>query len=417
MLAAQGIAIATGSALSVLLARFLQPQGYGLYLLVLTISQTVATPILAGLPALVTREVAIYRAKSDWARLRGMLRWSLNVVAITSAAMALLAAAYLLVTGVPTNFKAVYLLALPMTACLIAMQLASALIKGHERPFWGNLPDGTIRPILLLLLAGVAAATGVLTPAIAMAAHILAAGFAAAWAFHYWRRHLDHLSREGAQAKIIENRTWFLSLLPLSLLTTGSLLSNRLDVLMLGALATKADVALYGIAMQLAGLAALPQAVTLAIAGPRFARQWAQGSLEELKSLVRWVKLWNFVGATAVASVIATLGQPVVTLLTGTAYEDSAKYATLLCLPVMFGAIMGPAALLLVMSSNERVSARLVWCMAVVNAGFNAVLIPLLGILGAVLSGFASEFFWQVSSVVVARRMLRVNTLWPGERL
>jgi O-antigen/teichoic acid export membrane protein len=418
MVLTQGISIGTGAALSVLLARWLGPDKYGRYLFALAIAQTLAIPMLAGLPTLVTRQIAIYRAKQDWARLRGVLRWSLNVLSVTGGLITLAAIAYVLFFGGGTEIRRAYLLALPMTVCLVAMRLASAVIQGYERPFWGNLPDTAIRPVLLLIFAAGAAITGLLTPAVAMGGHIVATVLAAAWAFLYWRRHLATYPAEAPGcAPLIENRVWLLSLLPLSLLTTGSLINTRLDVLMLGFLAEKSQVALYGVAMQLAGLAALSRTIVLTIAGPRFARLWAEGSLDELRSLIRSTKLFNLLGAAAVALAIATIGEPVITLLTGSAYHESARYAALLCVPIISEAVMGPSALLLVMSGNERVSARLVWCMAAINGALNAVLIPRMGIMGAIITTFVCEFFWQASSLLAARWLLGVNTLWPTEEL
>lgn len=415
MAVTQGISISTGAALSVLLARYLGPDKYGRYLFALTIAQTLAIPMLAGLPTLVTRQIAVYRARHDWARLRGVLRWSLNVLAVTGGVISLAAIAYVLFFGGGTDLKRVYLLSLPMTLALVAMRLASAVIQGYERPFWGNLPDSAVRPVLLLVFILAAMVAGLLTPQLAMGAHIAATLIAATWAFLYWRRHLAaNTGDDRNAAPLIESRAWLVSLLPLSLLTTGSLINTRLDVLMLGFLAEKSHVALYGVAMQLAGLAALTRTVILAIAGPRFARLWAQGSLDELRSLIHSTKLFNLLGAAAVSLAIAVVGEPIITLLTGAAYHESARYAALLCVPIISEAVMGPSALLLVMSGNERVSARLVWCMAAINASLNAVLIPRMGIMGAIITTFVCEFFWQATSVIAARSILGVNTLWPG---
>lgn len=414
MVVSQAVAIATGAALSVLLARWLGPEGYGLYLLVLAIAQTLATPILAGLPTLVTRQIAICRAVNDWASLRGIIRWSVNVAVSTSALIMLAVATYLVLRG---GADTAYLLALPLVVGLVAMRLASAVIQGFERPFWGNLPDTAIRPVLLLLLVTFAALLGLLSPSLAVGAHIAAAMLAAAWAILYCRRHLVlSLPEQRSSLPRMETRKWLLSLLPLSLLTTASIINSRLDVLMLGFLAHKSDVALYGIALQFAGLATLTRTITFAIAGPKFARFYAEDEPRKLKSLVQYTKLFNLVGALLVAIAIATAGERVIVLLTGSVYKDAAWFATLLCVPILVEAVMGPSALLLVMSGNERVSARLAWCMVLINAILNVFLIPRLGVTGAIVSTTVSEFFWHVSSVFAARRLVGINTLWLGNR-
>ena len=134
------------------MARSLSPDGYGHYLYALTIAQILAMPVLAGLPTLVTRQIAIYRAHKNWAQLRGIIRWGLGFIAITSGAIALGGLGFLAFWKLPSEGAQVYLLALPLVVVLGLMRLSAAVIQGYEHPFWGTLPDSTLRPVILLAL-------------------------------------------------------------------------------------------------------------------------------------------------------------------------------------------------------------------------------------------------------------------------
>ena len=67
-------------ATAILLARTLGPEGYGIYAFAYALATLIAIPAQMGLPTLVVREVARYQLKEEWGYLKGILRFSNQVV-------------------------------------------------------------------------------------------------------------------------------------------------------------------------------------------------------------------------------------------------------------------------------------------------------------------------------------------------
>ena len=182
MIFIRGLSIFIGVSLSVLLARWLAPDGYGAYLFTVTIAQFLAMPILAGLPTLVVREVAFAQAKGDAARRAGIIRWSAGFVLLTFVAVAACAAIVFILLDKSQDTASIQFLALPLVLALACLRLASAVVQGHEHPVAGSLGDGLIRPALLLSLVLIFAFSGLLSPATALWLHVVSAAMLAGFA-------------------------------------------------------------------------------------------------------------------------------------------------------------------------------------------------------------------------------------------
>ncbi|MEO1406163.1 MAG: oligosaccharide flippase family protein, partial [Pseudomonadota bacterium] len=254
MAMARGINILSGFLLAVVLARVLGANGYGTYLFALAIAQMLAMPSMMGLPALLMRQIAIYASEERYELINGIVRWGLKLVLIATFVVSLGFGAFVLsksiTSGRPTSLE-LYVWIVPFVLATGLMSWASAILHGFQRPFWASLPDGTIRPLLLLGAVAAFASLGQLTPISAMGLHVAATTMAFVWAAIMVWRYCDlggevHL---GARADS-DQRAWFSSLWPLFLTVAAATINSKLDLVMLGALRPSGDVALYGLAVQ-----------------------------------------------------------------------------------------------------------------------------------------------------------------------
>ena len=74
----RGAGSAASFLLGVQLARFLMPEGFGLYAIVIAFAQMMCVVAQAGLPTLAVREIAIGIQSRDWSLIRGMVSTGLN---------------------------------------------------------------------------------------------------------------------------------------------------------------------------------------------------------------------------------------------------------------------------------------------------------------------------------------------------
>lgn len=417
MLVTRGLSVLIGMVFVVLMARWLGSEGYGRYFFTITLANFLALPILAGLPTLMVREIAQARSKQDSALIAGILRWSVWFVLISSLTVGIIGGMIFALPLGSGDLLPIYSLALPLIVALGVMHLASAYLQGQEQPVLGNLPDGLIRPGLLLLLAACMALIGRLTAEIAIIAHILAAVLAAIWAILAGRR----IRRSSENALPFANpryetRAWLAGLLPLSLITGAALLNNRLDVMMLGWLADISEVGRYGIALQIAGLAAIGPTIINSIIQPRAARLYGQKDLSTLQHEVTHAARLALGLALLASVVLAILSKPVILNFIGEDFSGAIPALLILASGRVLLSTMGPVGNILNMTGNERTTAWLTVAFSLVNAILNAFLIPLYGALGAAWATMVSLFALHITMLWYAHRLVGVDTTAFGWR-
>lgn len=417
MLVTRVLSIVIGIVLSVLLARWLAPEGYGNYLFTLTIAQFLAIPMLAGLPTLVVREMAIARGNNDSNGQAGILRWSAGFVLLTFLPVAALAVTFLLLRQQGDDALPVYYMALPLVMALAFLQLGSSIVQGYEHPFAGSLGDGLIRPTLLLGLVSTVAMSGFLTPVMALWFHIAAATIAAIFAFGYWFLACRERQRVQRSLPRYETRKWLASLLPLSLITGASVINSRLDILMLGILSVAEDVAGYGIALQLSGLVLMGQTTVNAIVAPKIARLYRQADYNGLHRIITLAARLSTAIALAVFGFIFLLGAQIIEGLLGVEYATAWLIALILCGGNLVSSAMGPIATVMTMTGNERTMARLVWLSALANAVLNLFLVPMYGAAGAAVATVTAQLIRQIFMIFWSAAHLRIYTTVLGRPL
>ncbi len=410
LLAMRSLSILIGVTLSVLLARWLAPQGYGDYLFTLTIAQFLAMPILAGLPTLVVREVAVARESGDAEGLAGILRWGTGFIVAIFVIVAGVATAFLLLREGGTGSLSIHFLALPLVLALAILKMGSAIVQGYEHPFAGHLGDGLIRPALLLGLISLVAITGLISAEAALWLHVSAAAAAAGFTFGYWRIVCVERATSPRPSARYETRKWLGSLLPLSLVTAAGMVNSRLDILMLGILSATEDVARYGIAVQLAGLVVMGQTIVNAIVGPKIARLYRQANHTELHRMIAQAARLSTAVALAVFLATLLLGAQVIEILLGHDYAGAWHIALILCGGNLVSSAMGPVAKVMTMTGNERSMARLVWLSALANAALNLFLVPIYGAAGAAIATVAAQLLRQAYMVYWSAKRLRLHT-------
>ena len=391
----RGVTIVTGAGLSVTLARWLGPAGYGRYVYALTMAQFLTMPVLAGLPTLLIRQISIYKSNGGWSEISGLIRWTFGLVSATALTLLIFASVWLRYISV--NSDPIYFFALPLVVILSIGQILGAIIQGHERPLSGSMLDGIIRPTLLFALVLLAAAMGNLTPEVAIELNLFAASLAVCWGIWFWRRYCRTIDcRPIAERPVYDARAWFGSLLPLSVVTVATVINSRLDVFLLGILSNSASVAVYGLASQMGGLILMGQTIANTIVAPRIAREYALRHVSEVESLARYAAVLSSVVAGAGFSILLVFGNWIVSGIVGESYEGTAGVALILAAGFVFNAATGPVAVLLSMTGNERLIVRAVAIAALLNTLLNLTLVPSFGATGAALATAAATVATQI---------------------
>ena len=263
---------------SVLLARMLRANGYGIYAYAWAWISFLSIPAVLGLDRLLVREIAVYRHQSAWGLLRGLLHWANSIVLYVSTGLALLAGciAWALAGHTDSQMLRAFLVALPALPLTTLTRLRQAAMQGFHHIVAGQLPEALVQPAFfitliigayLLLGAGLTASWVVgMSVAATAASFLIGAGLL--------RKILRQSVAESPRA--YQTRVWVRSLWPLLVISGVSIVNAQVSILLLGALKGAEMAGVYVVAARGAELIAFAfTAVNLALA-PMIANLWAK---------------------------------------------------------------------------------------------------------------------------------------------
>lgn len=379
---------ALGFATTIVLARALGPDSFGVYAFALAVVMVGGLPAKAGVPQLVTRETAKGQASGDWATVKAVWRWSSWVVLVASAGILLCAVAGALLF--PDYFRSeagitliIGLFMIPLMG--LALVRASSL-RGLGHTVQGQLPELAIKPVvfLALLLAALLYEGDVMSATSAMALNIAATVTAFIFGAMLLRRARPGEIRQAQPA--YESRAWLATIIPMASINAMHLINTQADILLIGVFMDSADVGHYKVAAQVSLVVAFGLQATKMVVEPHFARLFHQGELEKLQRLARGASRLNVAIALAVLVPMLLLGSDFLRIAFGTVFAGALLPMLILSAGRLVGASVGSSGHLLNMAGYQREYARFWIIAAVLNVVLNLILIPFFGTAGAALS-------------------------------
>ena len=398
---------------TVLLARLLEPAGYGVYAYVYAWINVLSVLTQFGLPTLVVRETARGMAQDRPDLVQGIWRWAGRITGLLSLALAGVGAvlAWVLRSSFGGERLSTFAWAILLVPLVALGNLRGAALRGLQRVVAGQMPEFLIRPgLLVLLLGGAAWLLGrSLSAAEAMALSVAAA--ALAFGFGAWMLWRVAPSSVRAARPQYESRAWWLSAFPLAFVDGISLINNQAAIIILGFFVSDAEIGVYRVAAQVSTLASFGlDAVNLVVA-PRFAELYEKGDLAKLQRLVtisaRVILAMNM-GFTLG---YVLLGRLFLRLVFGPAYLGAYIPLLILLVGQAVNSAAGSVGMLLNMTRHERDTAKGLAVSAILNVVLNLLLVPLLGIIGAAIATAVSLITWKVLLWQVVRWRLGINSL------
>ncbi len=185
---------------------------------------------------------------------------------------------------------------------------------------------------------------------------------------------------------------------------------KRSDIVMVAALASPAEAALYTAASRFIVLGQLfVQSVQQALS-PQMSSLFARGEQRAANAVFQAATRWSMIAAWPLYLVTAGFA-PALMALFGEGYASASDVVVILSLTMLLATACGPVDSVLLMAGRSWLSLRNSTVALAVNVGLNLVLIPPLGIRGAAIA-------WAVA--IVVRNLLplfqvrRHLDMWPG---
>ena len=399
--------------ITVLLARQLGAEGYGIYAFATAVMLLVSIPVQAGLPELVVRETAKGVALGELGKVLGVWRWSGSIALLFSLALVLLVIPilFLLQGNLSVQLFWSLLFAVILASLMALCNLVGSAVRGLNRVIAGLTPELLIRPgILFFTLAGLAHLTGMqLTPAIAMAVHVSAALLALLFAVWFLLRIMPATVR-GSHADI-HGKLWLRSIFPLAIIGAMQAVNLRTDVFIMGLFWPSDQVGIYHVALQVATFSSFGlQAVNMSLS-PRFAELFAKKDILGLQWLVSVSAKAVFLFCSFIVVIFTLFGVTLLELFFGQEFVLSYVPLLLLFGGQLVSSAVGSVGFLLIMTGNERVVAKAFTVGALTNIALNVLLIPRFGTVGAAVATSASVATWSILLWSAAKTTLGIDSI------
>ena len=409
---------------SLLLAHFLSTDQLGSYNFAMAWLTLLIVPTLFGLDRLLIREFAKLRANQDWARMRGLLRWSLRLTFGLAIVMMVVAAAiaWLLyeTTGRPALLKSdqadlaipalqTLLIALTLLPLWALMLLHQSVLHGLRHIITGQLPEQTIRPLFFVIFIvgtfflGTTAATPQHTVLLLLLATIFAFGFSV-----FLLNRLLPASMKTVDP-LFEGRHWFAAALPLGVGRGLSTLNLQVDALMLGTLDSATAVALFTVAFQGTRLMTMLLISLNAALGPNLARLHSIGNVHALQNtMIRSARLVT--AMTAPLCVLFIVGGKHYLRVFGPEFVAAYPPLTILAIGQLFNVMTGSVGILLNMTGHARSAMVGIAVGTGIHISLNVFLIPVWGIAGAAFAAAVSQVIVNLIQMALAVHHLGIHT-------
>ncbi len=395
-------------ALRLYLARPLGTVHYGDVALALAIINVVAHLAMVGFNHALPRLVGEYQARGDDGRLYGAVRFAVMLTCGASAALAVLGASLAWGLGHDRPQRVTtLLLAFAVVPLLAMLHLMIHVARSFQRMWLARLPYNVILPTLVLTVVVALAVTDRLTPARVIAAYGL---LAMPLILDVGRRllRLPPLARARQGRPVHEPRPWMRLALPNLLFTGCNQLVRRMDLLLVGLLASDEELGVYALAFNLMQVVMLATHAANAYISSSLASAHAMGDRDRLRREARATARLALVMSGSLALLLVIAGQPILAFF-GEAFVAGYPLLVVLLLGVVAEACFAPGMNLLQMADRERQAAAILAGLLVASTIGYIVLLPIHGAMGAAVVAAVTRLLIGYLSHRACRRNLNCS--------
>jgi len=384
--------------ISVVLARYLGAEGFGIYSFATAVILLVSIPAVIGVPELMVRETAKLQAKENWPLLAGLWHWGDKVVIIFSTLVMLVAGLVVFMFFEPaTNIKSqTILIGLLIIPLMALVSVKSACVRGMRHVVLAQLPDNIVRTtifLMLILLAHLYLKS--LNPVGVISLYIISIGIACMVS-------LLILSKvKPAGLRLVETRlyqaaVWRRTVIPLALISGLQVINSYADIIVLGIYSGNDEVGVYRSVIQLSLLVSFGLQALNQVLHPHFSRLYVLGEHQKLQKIVTVSARAILIISLPPVILFFFWGSEILAFIFGEPFFVGGVALAILAVGQLFNASMGSVGALLNMTGHERYTVRGVALAAVTNIVLNVVLIPIYGMVGAAIATGVSLALWNV---------------------
>lgn len=397
---------------TMVLARNLTTDQFGLYSLVLSIVMVSAVIAGFGLPSLVVREFAGLSATVG-AKVRSFRGFAvMSMAAMTVLVALVLYLAIVIFQAFSSELATFFGWIVALIVLMTLLNYLCAELRGFNFLYASQTPNLLARPLLMLLLVLAALGLGRLDGArTALSLYGLAALLALVLGLILLVVHRRDTGKADHDLPADRHRIWTRTAVPLMLSGGIVVVNQNIDIVFLGALSDQSEIAVYKVCAQVSGLLSVSLNVVALVANRQFARLHQKGDAVGLERLARRATLFCLLLTVPLFLVCLAFGAELLDLAFGSEYAAGAPILAVLAAAQALNASFGIVGAMLNMTGHERATLTGVFVAASVNAGLNLTLIPVMGAMGAAIALLVSTFVWNMMLYLTVCRRLRIQSM------
>ncbi|MVF13934.1 oligosaccharide flippase family protein [Ketobacter sp. MCCC 1A13808] len=384
------------------IARQIDPEGYGTYIYCMGTALLLAQVTSLGWHPLSTIKIPELRVKRNHGALAGFLFASNWVTAISALTFVIIAILVSILDIISENLRIPFIiasvLAVPMSALLMKKHQLIGFKKAALGIFFAEtlIPGMTLFYALFVGYKNFDEAIAVLSIATILCAALVI-------------RVVRQIFREwiSNEKMVTDYKGWILSGLPLFIGTSSKLIMARMDVLMLAPLSTFGETGLFGAAFRLTYLMTFPQAVLLSVVTPLMSECFSNKKNAEGIKYFYMSFLFSIITAIPCAALLIGYDVEILNFVYGEKYILAKETLALLAIAQVIGALSIPLSCLLMTAGRSNSYGVVGFIGLVLNITLNFSLIPSMAGSGAAISSILSNSTILMFQSYLAFRLIK----------
>lgn len=184
------------------------------------------------------------------------------------------------------------------------------------------------------------------------------------------------------------------------------LLINYIDIVMIEAMMSKVDVAVYKVGAELALLPSIFLTIVNTVFPPIISKLYSEGKIDEVRRMYEKLTRVLFLVSSIVIGLILVFWHPILSLY-GPEYLDGKMVLYYRAFGQLVNASVGSVWYIVIMTGHPRIRLIGVTSSAFMNVTLNYLLIPSFGIEGAAIASMVSTVFINILGFFVVKRILK----------
>lgn len=377
-------------AVSVVLARKLGAENFGLYTIVLSIMTIGSVLARLGLDSFLLRKIAYEYSLLNIGSIDAVSKQGIKIASFGSIIVIL----FLLFDDNIITFYALnndgtqlpYTMMLPIVFSFCMVGIYSELLRATDRINSSILVSSIMLPLLtiVLILLFYRLVTGIFFPIIitVLASYITYAVSVFIW--HRRTKELERLKVNDIVCKDSWGRIVILSL-PLLFVSSAAIVMSWVDTLMLGSLKNSEAVGVYQASVKISGLMSFIMVSINTVIAPKFSHFYAQGNIDNVAKIARYGFIIGFCISLPVFVTIIVFAKNLVSVFGGE-FIKSTDALIILSSGQFINIVTGSVGYLLIMIKRQNVVFYAMIIGLALNITLNYFLIKKFSIVGAAFS-------------------------------